>query len=154
MACCLPKCSGLRNHCPVQTLLFSLTSESHPFTNTLASAITSLYSAFKSHAFLLSNPFYNQQRFCADCFNCSIFIKHSLTSVFLSRMSLHKRSQSSTRSSHGNLSQGSVTSADNHSADEVEGTVQPCKAKVAERQSNSSIDMQGKRCCILFVKKI
>ncbi|KTG43698.1 hypothetical protein cypCar_00019892 [Cyprinus carpio] len=64
-------------------------------------------------------------------------------------MSLHKRSQSSTRSSHGNLSLGSVTSADNHSTDEVEGTIQPCKAKIAERRSNSSIDMQGKRCCIL-----
>uniref|UniRef100_A0A673LS45 Rho GTPase-activating protein 29 n=1 Tax=Sinocyclocheilus rhinocerous TaxID=307959 RepID=A0A673LS45_9TELE len=59
-----------------------------------------------------------------------------------SLMSLHKRSQSSTRSSHGNLSQGSVTSADNHSADDVEGTIQPCKAKIAERRSNSSIDMQ------------
>ncbi len=59
-------------------------------------------------------------------------------------MSLHKRSQSSTRSSHGNLSQGSVTSADNHSIDGVEGTVQPCKAKIAERQSNGSLDMQGK----------
>lgn len=67
-------------------------------------------------------------------------------------MSLHKRSQSSTRSSHGNLSQGSVTSADNHSADEVEGTAQPCKTKIAERRSNSSIDMQGRRCCI-FVNK-
>uniref|UniRef100_A0A671RD87 Rho GTPase-activating protein 29 n=1 Tax=Sinocyclocheilus anshuiensis TaxID=1608454 RepID=A0A671RD87_9TELE len=59
-----------------------------------------------------------------------------------SLMSLHKRSQSSTRSSHGNLSQGSVTSADNHSADDVEGTIQPCKAKITERRSNSSIDMQ------------
>ncbi|XP_026139096.1 rho GTPase-activating protein 29-like isoform X1 [Carassius auratus] len=56
-------------------------------------------------------------------------------------MSLHKRSQSSTRSSHGNLSQSSVTSADNHSADEVEGAIQP-KAKIAERRSNSSLDMQ------------
>lgn len=148
MACCLPKCAGLRNHCPVQTLLFGLTSESHPCTNILASAITSLYSVFKSHACLLSNPFYNQQRFCTAYFDCSIFIKHALTRVLLSRMSLHKRSQSSTRSSHGNLSQGSVNSADNHSADEVEGTVQPCKPKIAERRSNSSTDMQGKRCCI------
>uniref|UniRef100_A0A8C2GAU6 Rho GTPase-activating protein 29 n=1 Tax=Cyprinus carpio TaxID=7962 RepID=A0A8C2GAU6_CYPCA len=57
-------------------------------------------------------------------------------------MSLDKRSQSSTRSSHGNLSLVSVTSADNHSTDEVEGTIQPCKAKIAERRSNSSIDMQ------------
>ncbi|XP_058606954.1 rho GTPase-activating protein 29 isoform X2 [Onychostoma macrolepis] len=57
-------------------------------------------------------------------------------------MSPHKRSQSSTRSSHGNLSQGSVTSADNNSIDGVEGIVQPCKAKIAERRSNSSLDMQ------------
>lgn len=152
MACCLHKNSS--PCCPVQTLLFSLTSESHPCTNILAIAIASLYSAFKSHACLLSNPFQNQQRFYTACFDCSIFIKRALTSVFLSRMSIQKRSQSSTRSSHGNLSQGSVTSADNHSADEVEGTAQPCKAKIAERRSNSSIDMQGKRCCFLVVKDL
>ncbi|XP_051556356.1 rho GTPase-activating protein 29-like isoform X2 [Myxocyprinus asiaticus] len=93
------------------------TSESHqlhlnPHTKILASAITFLYCALRSHA-------------------C--------------QMSLHKRSLSSAHSSHGNLSQGSVTSVDNHSADEVEGTVQPCKAKIAERRSNSSVDIQAVR---------
>ncbi|XP_048020356.1 rho GTPase-activating protein 29 isoform X1 [Megalobrama amblycephala] len=72
-------------------------------------------------------------------------LSQDITTSSKTGMSLHKRSQSSTRSSHGNLSQGSVTSADNHSADEVEGTVQPCKAKIAERRSNSSIDMQASR---------
>jgi len=66
--------SAVRNHYPVQTLLFSLTSESHPCTNTLASAITSLYSAFKSQACLLSDPFH----ICTACFG--IFIKPALTS--------------------------------------------------------------------------
>lgn len=56
-------------------------------------------------------------------------------------MSFHKRSVSSTHSSHGNLSQGSVTSGDNHSADEVEGTAPPCKTKIGERRSNSSVDI-------------
>uniref|UniRef100_A0A8C1ZYY7 Rho GTPase-activating protein 29 n=1 Tax=Cyprinus carpio TaxID=7962 RepID=A0A8C1ZYY7_CYPCA len=69
-------------------------------------------------------------------------MSQDITASSKTGMSLHKRSQSSTRSSHGNLSLGSVTSADNHSTDEVEGTIQPCKAKIAERRSNSSIDMQ------------
>ncbi|XP_016331295.1 rho GTPase-activating protein 29 isoform X1 [Sinocyclocheilus anshuiensis] len=69
-------------------------------------------------------------------------LSQDITASSKTGMSLHKRSQSSTRSSHGNLSQGSVTSADNHSADDVEGTIQPCKAKITERRSNSSIDMQ------------
>ncbi|KAK2901129.1 hypothetical protein QQF64_014769 [Cirrhinus molitorella] len=72
-------------------------------------------------------------------------LSQDITASSKSGMSLHKRSQSSTRSSHGNLSQGSVTSADNQSADEVENTVQPRKAKIAERRSNSSIDMQALR---------
>ncbi|XP_067310064.1 rho GTPase-activating protein 29 isoform X2 [Pseudorasbora parva] len=72
-------------------------------------------------------------------------LSQDITTSSKTGMSLHKRSQSSTRSSHGNLSQGSVTSADNHSADEVECTVQPCKTKIAERRSNSSIDMQASR---------
>uniref|UniRef100_A0A8C2DDX2 Rho GTPase-activating protein 29 n=1 Tax=Cyprinus carpio TaxID=7962 RepID=A0A8C2DDX2_CYPCA len=72
-------------------------------------------------------------------------LSQDITASSKSGMSLHKRSQSSTRSSHGNLSQGSVTSADNHSVDGVEGTVQPCKAKIAERRSNSSLDMQALR---------
>ncbi|XP_051771024.1 rho GTPase-activating protein 29 isoform X2 [Ctenopharyngodon idella] len=72
-------------------------------------------------------------------------LSQDITTSSKTGMSLHKRSQSSTRSSHGNLSQGSVNSADNHSADEVEGTVQPCKPKIAERRSNSSTDMQASR---------
>ncbi|XP_042573914.1 rho GTPase-activating protein 29 isoform X2 [Cyprinus carpio] len=72
-------------------------------------------------------------------------LSQDITASSKTGMSLHKRSQSSTRSSHGNLSQGSVTSADNHSVDGVEGTVQPCKAKIAERRSNSSLDMQALR---------
>ncbi|XP_073704661.1 rho GTPase-activating protein 29 isoform X2 [Garra rufa] len=72
-------------------------------------------------------------------------LSQDITASSKTGMSLHKRSQSSTRSSHGNLSQGSVTSADNQSADEIESTVQPCKAKIAERRSNSSIDMQALR---------
>ncbi|XP_043073039.1 rho GTPase-activating protein 29 isoform X2 [Puntigrus tetrazona] len=72
-------------------------------------------------------------------------LSQDITASSKSGMSLHKRSQSSTRSSHGNLSQGSVTSADNHSIDGVEGTIQPCKAKIAERRSNSSLDMQALR---------
>ncbi|XP_077081520.1 rho GTPase-activating protein 29 isoform X2 [Siphateles boraxobius] len=70
-------------------------------------------------------------------------LSQDITTSSKTGMSLHERSQSSTRSSHGNLSQGSVTSADNHSADEVE--VHPCKTKIAERRSNSSIDMQALR---------
>ncbi|XP_016357658.1 rho GTPase-activating protein 29 [Sinocyclocheilus anshuiensis] len=72
-------------------------------------------------------------------------LSQDITASSKTGMSLHKRSQSSTRSSHGNLSQGSVTSADNHSVDGVEGTVQPCKAKIAEKRSNSSLDMQALR---------
>ncbi|XP_050990933.1 rho GTPase-activating protein 29 isoform X2 [Labeo rohita] len=72
-------------------------------------------------------------------------LSQDITASSKTGMSLHKRSQSSTRSSHGNLSQGSVTSADNQSADEVESTVQHCKAKIAERRSNSSIDIQALR---------
>ncbi|XP_051990486.1 rho GTPase-activating protein 29-like isoform X3 [Xyrauchen texanus] len=69
-------------------------------------------------------------------------LSQDITAPSKTGMSLHKRSLSSTHSSHGNLSQGSVTSVDNHSADEVEGTVQPCKAKIAARHSNSSVDIQ------------
>ncbi|XP_005163371.1 rho GTPase-activating protein 29 isoform X2 [Danio rerio] len=72
-------------------------------------------------------------------------LSQDITASSKTGMSLHKRSQNSTRSSHGNLSQGSATSMDNHSADEVEGNMQPCKAKIAERRSNSSIDMQVPR---------
>ncbi|TRY53657.1 hypothetical protein DNTS_008658 [Danionella cerebrum] len=69
-------------------------------------------------------------------------LSHDITASSKMGMSLHKRSQSSTRSSHGNLSQSSV---DNHSMDEVESTAPTCKAKISEKHSNSSIDMQVSR---------
>ncbi|XP_051553405.1 rho GTPase-activating protein 29 isoform X2 [Myxocyprinus asiaticus] len=72
-------------------------------------------------------------------------LSQDITASSKTGMSFHKRSVSSTHSSHGNLSQGSVTSGDNPSADEVEGTVRPCKAKIAERRSNSSVDIQAVR---------
>ncbi|KAG9351083.1 hypothetical protein JZ751_024973 [Albula glossodonta] len=56
-------------------------------------------------------------------------------------LSFTKRSMSS--SSHGNLSQMSVTSGDFHSADEVESPVRP--GKIGERRSNSSTDIQALR---------
>ncbi|KAJ8376094.1 hypothetical protein SKAU_G00066740 [Synaphobranchus kaupii] len=55
----------------------------------------------------------------------------------------NKRSVSS--SSHGNLSQMSVTSGDFHSADEVESPVHTRPAKIEERRSNSSTDIQALR---------
>ncbi|KAJ8397567.1 hypothetical protein AAFF_G00438430 [Aldrovandia affinis] len=54
-----------------------------------------------------------------------------------------KRSMSS--SSHGNLSQMSVTSGDFHSADEVESPVHGRPGKIEERRSNSSTDIQALR---------
>ncbi|KAA0719080.1 Rho GTPase-activating protein 29 [Triplophysa tibetana] len=68
-------------------------------------------------------------------------LSQDITAPSKTGMSLHKRSVSSTHSSHGNLSQGSVTSGDNHSADEVEGTATPFKTKIGERRSNSSGDI-------------
>ncbi|XP_051984896.1 rho GTPase-activating protein 29-like isoform X4 [Xyrauchen texanus] len=70
-------------------------------------------------------------------------LSQDITAPSKTGMSFHKRSVSSPHSSHGNLSQSSLTSGDNPSADEVEGTVQPCKAKIAERRSNSSVDIQA-----------
>ncbi|KAJ8278008.1 hypothetical protein GJAV_G00082730 [Gymnothorax javanicus] len=54
-----------------------------------------------------------------------------------------KRSMSN--SSHGNLSQMSVTSGDFHSADEVESPVHTRPRKLEERRSNSSMDIQALR---------
>ncbi|XP_056598503.1 rho GTPase-activating protein 29 isoform X2 [Triplophysa dalaica] len=68
-------------------------------------------------------------------------LSQDITAPSKTGMSLHKRSVSSTHSSHGNLSQGSVASGDNHSADEVEGTATPSKTKIGERRSNSSGDI-------------
>lgn len=65
----------------------------------------------------------------------------------LPRLPLAKRSLSSTHcsthSSHGNLSQMSVTSGDFLGTDEVESPVNTRPAKISERRSNSSTDIQG-----------
>ncbi|XP_014012813.2 rho GTPase-activating protein 29 isoform X1 [Salmo salar] len=62
---------------------------------------------------------------------------------------LAKRSLSSTHcsthSSHGNLSQMSVTSGDFLGTDEVESPVNTRPAKISERRSNSSTDIQALR---------
>ncbi|XP_061099163.1 rho GTPase-activating protein 29-like isoform X2 [Conger conger] len=52
-----------------------------------------------------------------------------------------KRSTGSTHSSHGNLSQVSVTLGDFHSTDEVESPVHMRAAKIGDRRSNSSTDI-------------
>lgn len=54
----------------------------------------------------------------------------------------NKRSIGSTHSSHGNLSQASITSCDVLSGDEVDSPLQG-PAKIRERRSNSSTDIQG-----------
>ncbi|KAG9343621.1 hypothetical protein JZ751_013791 [Albula glossodonta] len=54
-----------------------------------------------------------------------------------------KRSIGSTHSSHGNLSQVSLTSGDFHSADEVESPVHRRAPKIGELRSSSSTDIQG-----------
>ncbi|XP_036377774.1 rho GTPase-activating protein 29 isoform X1 [Megalops cyprinoides] len=59
-----------------------------------------------------------------------------------------KRSMSS--SSHGNLSQVSVTSGDFHSADEVESPVHARPGKMEGRRSNSSTDIQAPRTQATF----
>lgn len=53
-----------------------------------------------------------------------------------------KRSLSGSHSSHSNLSQVSVTS-DIIGADEVESPISSQHAKIAEKRSNSSTDIQG-----------
>ncbi|KAL4635921.1 rho GTPase-activating protein 29-like isoform X1 [Arapaima gigas] len=53
-----------------------------------------------------------------------------------------KQSTSSTHSSHGNLSQMSVTSSDLHSAEEVESPTPARPGRVQERRSNSSTDVR------------
>ncbi|KAG5268200.1 hypothetical protein AALO_G00209380 [Alosa alosa] len=56
-----------------------------------------------------------------------------------------KQSMSSSHSSHGNLSQVSVTSGDFLGTDEVESPLHSRPAKIAERRSNSSTDIQALR---------
>ncbi|KAL2085570.1 hypothetical protein ACEWY4_018890 [Coilia grayii] len=62
-----------------------------------------------------------------------------------SGFSFNKQSMSSSHSSHGNLSQTSVTSGDFLGADEVESPVHTRPAKISERRSNSSTDIQALR---------
>uniref|UniRef100_A0A671XNZ4 Rho GTPase-activating protein 29 n=1 Tax=Sparus aurata TaxID=8175 RepID=A0A671XNZ4_SPAAU len=56
----------------------------------------------------------------------------------------NKRSVGSTHSSHGNLSQASITSCDLLSGDEVDSPLHR-PAKISERRSNSSADIQALR---------
>ncbi|KAM3604467.1 uncharacterized protein V6R79_011447 [Siganus canaliculatus] len=60
------------------------------------------------------------------------------------RFVFNKRSVGSTHSSHGNLSQASVTSCDVLSGDEVDSP-QNRPAKISEKRSNSSTDIQAIR---------
>uniref|UniRef100_A0AAY4CQS2 Rho GTPase-activating protein 29 n=1 Tax=Denticeps clupeoides TaxID=299321 RepID=A0AAY4CQS2_9TELE len=60
-----------------------------------------------------------------------------------SGLAFNKRSISSSHSSHGNLSQTSVTSGDFMSMDEVDSPINSRPAKISERRSNSSTDIQG-----------
>lgn len=57
-------------------------------------------------------------------------------------MPLTKRSLSGSHSSHSNLSQASVTS-DLLGADDMDSPISAQHAKIAERRSNSSTDIQG-----------
>ncbi|XP_059200952.1 rho GTPase-activating protein 29-like isoform X2 [Centropristis striata] len=66
------------------------------------------------------------------------------TSSDNTRFVFNKRSVGSTHSSHGNLSQASITSCDVLSGDEVDNhLLRP--AKISERRSNSSTDIQALR---------
>ncbi|TNN88431.1 Rho GTPase-activating protein 29 [Liparis tanakae] len=66
------------------------------------------------------------------------------TSSDNTRFVFNKRSIGSTHSSHGNLSQASITSCDVLSGDEVDSPPQG-PAKIRERRSNSSTDIQALR---------
>ncbi|XP_069013982.1 rho GTPase-activating protein 29-like isoform X2 [Embiotoca jacksoni] len=60
------------------------------------------------------------------------------------RFVFNKRSVGSTHSSHGNLSQASITSCDVLSGDEVDNSLHRA-ARISERRSNSSTDIQALR---------
>ncbi|XP_054914286.1 rho GTPase-activating protein 29-like isoform X1 [Poeciliopsis prolifica] len=60
------------------------------------------------------------------------------------RSGFTKRSQGSTHSSHGNLSQGSITSCDVLSGDDIDHTLHR-PSKISERRSNSSTDIPALR---------
>lgn len=57
-------------------------------------------------------------------------------------MPFNKRSLTGSHSSHSNLSQASVTS-DLLGPDDMDGAINSQHAKIAERRSNSSADIQG-----------
>lgn len=61
--------------------------------------------------------------------------------VSLHRFVFNKRSVGSTHSSHGNLSQASITSYDVLSGDEADNVMH--RPQFSERRSNSSTDIQG-----------
>ncbi|KAF7669641.1 hypothetical protein LDENG_00162840 [Lucifuga dentata] len=61
------------------------------------------------------------------------------------RFVFNKRSVGSTHSSHGNLSQASITSCDMMSGDEVDSPHHSRPVKISEWRSNSSTDIQGLR---------
>lgn len=63
------------------------------------------------------------------------------------RFVFNKRSVGSTHSSHGNLSQASIASCDVLSGDEADSPVHR-PAKISERMSNSSTDIQGARSAV------
>ncbi|KAM4729087.1 rho GTPase-activating protein 29-like isoform 2-T2 [Anableps anableps] len=60
------------------------------------------------------------------------------------RSGFSKRSQGSTHSSHGNLSQGSITSSDVLSGDDIDNALHR-PSKISERRSNSSTDIPALR---------
>ncbi|KAK9538763.1 hypothetical protein VZT92_003913 [Zoarces viviparus] len=66
------------------------------------------------------------------------------TSSDNTRFVFNKRSVDSTHSSHGNLSEASINSCDVLSGDEVDGPLHR-PAKIGERRSNSSTDIQALR---------
>uniref|UniRef100_UPI003AADB4C9 rho GTPase-activating protein 29-like n=1 Tax=Centroberyx gerrardi TaxID=166262 RepID=UPI003AADB4C9 len=61
------------------------------------------------------------------------------------RFVFNKRSVDSTHSSHGNLSQASITSCDVLSGDEVDSPFHSRPRRIGERRSNSSTDIQALR---------
>ncbi|XP_031439939.1 rho GTPase-activating protein 29 isoform X2 [Clupea harengus] len=70
---------------------------------------------------------------------------YDLSGMQNSGFPLNKQSVNCSHSSHGNLSQMSVTSGDFLGTDEVESPVHMRPAKIAERRSNSSTDIQALR---------
>lgn len=74
---------------------------------------------------------------------CVWYRKCNFPSVtFKPRMPFNKRSLSGSHSSHSNLSQASVTS-DLLAGDDVDSPISAQHAKIAERRSNGSTDIQG-----------